>query len=237
MSDQWLTSLLVLQDRDLKCDNFRKQLEAVPFEIQKEEQAISREREALDSARKELRELVVRREAAEGEIDSLEASVVRYKTQQMQVKKNEEYSALQHEIENHQAKVGEQEDIVLALMDEIETKEEQYRQLEAETNERIQVLEGHIARLRESEESYRQDLRDAETELEAARSGVAEDVAKAYAFVKGQVKRGPYVVELEGGNRCSGCHLKVSGEVESTARRGKERVRCDNCGRMVFFVR
>lgn len=236
MSEEWLTGLLVLQDRDLKCDNYRKQLETVPYEVLKEEQAIASELEALETARKELKELVVKREAAEGEIESIEAAVVRYKTQQMQVKKNEEYTALQHEIEHHQKKVSEQEDTVLALMDEIEAKEEKYRQLEVETKERVQVLEAHIGRLRESEESYKNDLEAAEAALEEARSGVAEDVAKAYAFVKGQVKRGPYVVELEG-NRCSGCHLKVSGEVESTARRGKERVRCDNCGRMVFFIR
>ncbi len=237
MSAEWLTGLLVLQDRDLKCENFRKQLEAVPYEISKEEQAIAQERDKLEAAKMELKELVVQREAAEGEIESLEAAVVRYKTQQMQVKKNEEYTALQHEIDNHKEKVGEQEDVVLGLMDAIEAKEAENKVLESEGSERIAVMEAHIQRLRLSEDSYRKDLEEAGQALEEARAGIDEEVAKAYAFVKTQVKRGPYVVELEGGNRCSGCHLKVSGEVEATARRGKERVRCDNCGRMVFFIR
>lgn len=236
MSAEWLTGLLVLQDRDLKCENFRKQLESVPYEIGKEEQAIAREREVVDAAKQELRQLIVRREATEGEIESLEAAMVRYKTQQMQVKKNEEYTALQHEIDTHQAKIGEQEDLVLGLMDEIEAKEAATKQFESEALERIRVMEAHIERLRASEASYRVDLDSAEGALEAARSDVAEEVAKAYAFVKTQVRRGPYVVELEG-SRCSGCHLKVSGEVEAIARRGRERVRCDNCGRMVFFIR
>jgi hypothetical protein len=44
----------------------------------------------------------------------------------------------------------------------------------------------------------------------------------------------PAVVNVSGG-KCSGCHLKVSGEVEGQARKGEELVTCDQCSRIVWF--
>ena len=57
-----------------------------------------------------------------------------------------------------------------------------------------------------------------------------------YRYIKSQVKRPPIVVPLEEG-KCQGCHLKVSGEVDSAARKGTELVRCDSCGRILYFDR
>lgn len=235
MCADWLTGLLVLQDRDLKCDSLRKQIESVPNEIAKEEKAIEKERERLKTAAEELQRVTVEREATEGEIESLEEAVRRFKTQQMEVRKNEEYTALEHEIAHHQSKISDLEDRVLALMDDIEFKDQEKQRLETEVNERIAALENHIQTLREGETNAGKELTEAEAALEEAKTQVDPEVLRDYAFTKTQVKRGPYVVQLSGGTRCSGCHLKVSGEVEATARKGKTRSRCDNCGRIVYY--
>lgn len=224
---------MVLQERDLRCENFRKQLEVVPDEIGREKRAISIEQKKLQDARDELRALEVKRAELEGEVEVIEASILRYKTQQMEVKKQEEYSALQHEIDDAGDKVGRLEDEILNLMELVERKQAALAQLEAETKERIHVLEAHIDRLERSRESFAVDLEEALRELEAAKSSVDPGTLTQYEFVKRQVRRGPYAVELDGG-KCSGCHLKVSGEVDSTARKGKELVKCNNCGRIVF---
>lgn len=233
MQADWLSKLLILQDRDIRCDNFRRQLEAVPDMIAKDERAISEERDKLAHMRDEILKLEVKRKEHEGEIESIEAAIVRYKTQQMEVKKNEEYAALQHEIDDAGDRVGRLEDQVLNLMEILDQRNEQLAALEKETSEQIQLLESHITKLEASKLSYQEDLEQANREREEAHGAVDPELSKRYDFVKNQVKRGPYIVALSGG-KCSGCHLKVSGDVDSSARKGQDIIRCNNCGRIVF---
>ncbi len=233
MQADWLSKLLILQDRDIRCDNFRRQLDAVPDMIAKEERTISEQRTNLENAREEILKLEVKRKEHEGEIEDIEAAIVRYKTQQLEVKKNEEYAALQHEIDDAGDKVGRAEDQVLNLMEILEQKNELLAVLEKETLENIDLLQAHIAKLESSKESYLEDLETAVAERDEARATVDPELIRKYDFVKKQVKRGPYIVELSGG-KCSGCHLKVSGDVDSSARKGQDIIRCNNCGRIVY---
>ncbi|MEX0326735.1 MAG: zinc ribbon domain-containing protein, partial [Puniceicoccaceae bacterium] len=98
MVAEWLQKLLILQDRDSRCDGIQRQLDAIPGEISAEESNISKLQEKLAALETEARDLEVRRLDLEGEVEQTEAAIVKYKTQQMQVKKNEEYTALENEI-------------------------------------------------------------------------------------------------------------------------------------------
>jgi uncharacterized protein len=44
----------------------------------------------------------------------------------------------------------------------------------------------------------------------------------------------PVCVPVNGG-ACGGCHLKVSANIEATARSGSEIATCDQCGRIVYW--
>jgi len=80
------------------------------------------------------------------------------------------------------------------------------------------------------------DLEEAKKAVADCEPEIDDNVLRQYRYVKQQVKRPPVVVALEEG-RCKGCHLKVSGDVESMARKGQELVRCDSCGRILYYDR
>ena len=111
-----IQSLLILQDRDLKRLGLEAQLKAVPGDIARVEQKIAAEKAAIEAARTDLRDLEVRKKSIETEIGSAEEKVGRYKTQQLSIRKNDEYQALGHEIATVQGQINELEGKELEIM-------------------------------------------------------------------------------------------------------------------------
>ena len=101
-----LDSLLILQDRDGKRLALEAQLKGLPREITAVEQKIASEKAAIESARGELRELETKKKLLDTEIGSAEEKLAKYKTQQMSVRKNDEFQALGHEIDTTQSAIG-----------------------------------------------------------------------------------------------------------------------------------
>ncbi len=236
MVAQWLQQLLVLQERDSRCDAIVRQVEDIPRQIAAEEAHIRQLEAELAAREQELRQLEVRRLDLEGEVRVAEAAIVRYKTQQLQVKKNEEYAALEHEIHALKARVSELEDSELLLLEQIDQKQAQLAEVRAAKQAERRTLEAHIERLRQNHAAALAELAAARHAVAACENGIAAGLLQQYRYVKSQVKRPPVVVPLEEG-RCMGCHLRVSSEVESLARKGADLVRCDSCGRILYFDR
>src|SRR4051812_29305182 len=86
-----LEKLLVLQDRDTKRLGLEKQLKAVPSEIAVVRQKIASEKAAIETAKAELMALESKKKMIENEIGSAETKLGKYKTQQVQVRKNDEF--------------------------------------------------------------------------------------------------------------------------------------------------
>jgi hypothetical protein len=236
MVSEWLQRLLVLQDRDSRCDSIKRQIADIPREVEKEKAAIERQREALEAEEQAFKQMEVQRHDLEGQVEAAEEQILKYKTQQMQVKKNEEYTALENEIHNLQQKISGIEDEELNLLDKIDEARAALEILRTRTAEESAVLEAHVERLHRNLEAFNADLGAAEQAVVDCSVGIEADKLQQYHYVKSQIRRPPVVVPMEDG-RCRGCHLKVSGEVETMARRGTELVRCDSCGRILYYDR
>lgn len=230
-----LEKLLVLQDRDTKRLGLERQLKAVPVDIASVEAAIAAEKAAIEDARAEIKNLESNKKLLETEIGSAEGKLGKYKTQQLSVRKNDEYQALGHEIELTQAQIGELEGRELEVMYSIDEAKKRFAAAEATMKGNVAGHEARIGVLRERGEVLTASLKAALEEVAAARAGVEETGLRAYDRM---AARGmPVVVPVHDG-KCGGCHLKVSSEVESAAR-GKgppgELPICDQCSRIVFW--
>jgi predicted nucleic acid-binding Zn-ribbon protein len=232
-----IQSLLILQDRDLKRLGLEAQLKSVPGDIARVEHKIAAEKAAIDVARTELRELEVRKKSIETEIGSAEEKVARYRTQQLSIRKNDEYQALGHEIVTVQAQISELEGQELEVMYAIDEARKKFAAAEAELKTNITGHETRIKTLREREASLAAELKTAQAEVAAARVPVGDLKLRVYDRIA--VRNMPVVVAIHGG-KCGGCHLKVSSEVESAARgKGTDPLAalptCDQCGRVVYW--
>jgi predicted nucleic acid-binding Zn-ribbon protein len=227
--------LLILQDRDMRRIGVEAQQKAVPREIAAVEHRIAAEKAAIDAAKGEVREFESKKKILETEIGSAEAQRGKYQLQQLSVKKNDEYQALGHEIQNTQKLIDELEGKELEAMYAIDDARKRFAAAEATLKQNIVGHEARIRTMKERDASLSDELKAAVAAVAEARAPVAGAALEAYD--QAARRRMPAVVAIRGG-KCGGCHLKVSSEVESAAR-GKtsdtEFALCDQCGQMVYW--
>jgi hypothetical protein len=232
-----LASLLILQDRDIRRLNIESQLKSIPRDIAAVEQKIAAEKAAIETAKTELRDLEVKKKGIETEIGSAEQKIAQYRTQQLSIKKNDEYQAMGHQITATQAQISELEGKELEIMYSIDEAKKKFAAAEAELKANISGHESRIRTLRERETSLSAEIKTAQAEVAAAREPI--ELPKLRAYDRIAARNMPAIVPIHDG-KCGGCHLKVSSEVESAAR-GKvvdplaALPTCDQCGRIVYW--
>lgn len=229
-----LTQLLVVQDRDTRRRQLEQQLAAVPGDRARVEKDIATEKGAIESAKAELRELETKKKLLETEIGSAETKLAKYRTQQLSVKKNEEYQALGKEIDTTVAAIGALEEQELGVMFQIDEAKKRFVAAEATLKGNISQHEARLATLAEREKNLAAELAEAKAAAAAARGGVPELPLRVYERVA--TRQWPVVVPLRGG-KCGGCHLKVSSEAESGSRSADPAKLgvCDQCGRVLYW--
>jgi len=210
-----IETLLILQARDTRRRDLEAQIATTPAEVAAVEAQIATERSAIDRARDELRQLESDKKLLETEIGSAEAKLAKYRTQQLSVKKNDEYQALTREIETLEAAVGTLEERELELLYSIDAAKERFDAAEATLQQNISGHEARIATLREREQSLRAELVGAQAEIAAARAPIADPLLRLYDRIA--ARQWPVIVPLQNGI-CGGSHLRVSSEVDSAVR-------------------
>jgi hypothetical protein len=237
MPNPLIQALLILQDRDLKRLGLEAQLKQIPADIARVEQKIAADKAAIDTARTELKDLEVKKKAIETDIGTAETKIGQYKTQQLSIRKNDEYQAMGQQIETTQAQISELEGKELEIMYAIDEAKKKFAAAEAELKAHISEHEARIRTLREREANLKTELATAQAEVATARAPVEPPRLRVYDRIAS--RNMPVVVPIRDG-KCGGCHLKVSSEVESAAR-GKTAdptaalPTCDQCGRIVYW--
>ena len=233
MADPQIEKLLIVQDRDIALHRIEQELTRIPTELASLQAKITAEEANVEVARTTLKEKEVQRSELDNEVKTRESAIQRFRTQQLEVKKNDEYRALTHQIEQAEAEISELEEAEIALMLEIDEEKESFDSEKAEIDQRIQDQQRQIELLGERESNMKASLGQAQIDAAAARAGVDENYLGHYERVKKLAKRPPFVVQIVD-HKCSGCHLRVSNEVSRGALDSGEPHFCDQCARMVY---
>ncbi len=235
MLDGVIEKLLALQECDARRDNIQSQLERIPVEIARSEQNIQNDLEAIETAKNTVLKLEVRRKNLDVEIKQSEEQIAKYKTQQLQVKKNEEYRALLHEINNLTGNISDLEDSEIGIMLEIDEAAEIAKKEKAERKQSIKDLKNLISRRKQHREEFKAGLESAEAAVESAAAKLDEKSLRGFQYVKMKARRPPFIVPLDG-QKCTGCHLRVPNEIKAEMLKAKELVRCNNCSRILYSL-
>lgn len=213
-------------------------MKAVPGDIGLVEAKIAAEKAAIETAKQELKELETKKKLLETEIGSAETKLAKYRTQQSLVKKNDEYQALGHEIENTEKAIGELEGQELEVMFLIDEAKKKFAAAEAVLKGNIAGHETRIKTLRERAVNLTAEVKVAQADVATARGPVGEPRLRVYDRIA--ARQMPALVPIVHTDKCGGCHLKVSGDVVSAARgKGADPLAalptCDQCGRIVYW--
>ncbi len=228
-----MQKLLDLQEVDLHLQQTQASLKRSPIELEKLATEEAREKADLEAREQTFKGLEVRRKEIDGALQDAEAQVVKYKTQQLQVKKNEEYQALTHEIASLGERISSYEEEEIGLMLEIDEARVTLGKDREISAERLATITRERALIQENVRKLEAEVADLEARVAAAREPVKAPYLSAYDAAKRRHPRGPYVAPVIDG-RCEGCHLKVSGETISALRAPEGPVKCDQCGRVSY---
>jgi predicted nucleic acid-binding Zn-ribbon protein len=227
-----IDSLLILQARDTGRLGLEAEAALIPGQVGDVEKKILGEKNAIEEARMEMRTLESNKKVIETEIGAAQATLGKYKTQQSLVRKNDEYQALGQQIATTEASIDALEEKELGVLFAIAAATIQFAEAEKTLKDNIAGHQARIAMFRERERVLAEELAEARAKVGEARGPLDELTLRLYDRIAGRMQ--PVVAPIRGGN-CGGCHLKVSGENETAARRGDELAICDQCGRIIFW--
>ncbi len=232
MSEE-IDRLWTLAGLDEQAHGIRAALAKFPGQRQELERRIAEAKARVEQAKARLGELQKQRKALEVEAGSLTDQERKFQSQLPSVKKNEEYTALLHEIEGLRQKRSALETDILVRMDEEERVQGERPELdraqkaaEQEAAAREQALAAEEARERSSLEA-----------LEARRDANLKDLPAGtrtrYERVHGS-RDGRAVVPIVKG-ACGGCWRTLPPAVLQEARRRDRVLSCEGCGRLMVW--
>src|SRR5215471_18498925 len=150
-----LKQLIRLQSIDLSIQGLRARIDKFPSSSKALDEKLRSGQTVLTKAQENAKSNQSSRKKLESEISAVEAKISKYRDQMMSVKTNEEYRALQHEIEHAQQAIRKTEDEILNLMMEAETAQTELRVAEARLKEDQQTVNVERKQL---EEENKRDL-------------------------------------------------------------------------------
>ena len=211
-----IEKLLTLQDRDQRLRSFQSELNHLPEERKAREKQIADSAARLDQGKLRAKGIEVEKRNFEVEAQAKRDLIARYRQQQLQTRKNEEYAALAHEIEAAEKIIASVEDRELDLMEELEKLTPQLA-----TAEKLHADErSKLQNILDSLESKKNNLEARVSELKSDRQrhaeGIDDEVLSLYEHLF-KTKHGTALATLEH-EVCMGCHMKVTAQ---TARQDK----------------
>jgi predicted nucleic acid-binding Zn-ribbon protein len=233
MANPQIEKLLIVQDRDIALQKIETELKRIPQELSVINAHIATEAANTETASQSLKAKEVERNELNNEIQSKEAAINRFRTQQLEVKKNDEYRALTKQIEQSEAEISAIEERVLELMLEIDEAREVFESEKHVIEARVQEQKEQIELLAEREANLKESAKEAQAQLDKARELPDETYLAHYDRVRHFCKRPPYLARVED-RKCGGCHLRVSNEVAQGASDSNVPHFCDQCARMVY---
>lgn len=228
--------LLLLHGRDRRYGKLEEELKLLPDDIKRMEEKILTENESIDLAVSEWKQLESQNNSLEKEIIEIGEKISKSKVRQLGVKKNEEYQALENEISSLTLLQSQKEDEQIEVLVNIDDAKATAEIAQDKIVSKVKDLERQKQGFEDRIAQVKTELQDLLKEIETARTQVEAEMLKTYDRVKKVVARAPYLAPLKD-QKCSGCNLRVSNDVISTALVEQKLTQCDQCGRIVYVER
>ncbi len=229
-----LERLIQLQEIESKAAVAAKAIAEAPGRIAALDALLHAATAALDSARHALAESKTRRGLADKDLAAVQQRQSKYKDQLMQVRTNEEFKAMQHQIEAAAIGVGQQEEKILINMMEADEINAAIKKAEAALTA-AQVKAGTERGAIEADIKVQQGVvAECAAAHEQAIAGL-NDKGLVDTFARIAKVRGTAVARAEG-ERCTVCQVRLRPAVFVHVLKNDRIVQCDSCNRILYFV-
>jgi predicted nucleic acid-binding Zn-ribbon protein len=223
--------LISLQHTDREIQRLKSEIAELPKRVTAIEQKLAGTKAALDKARAAVKTDDAARKKFEVAITDLRQKISKYRDQSLDVKTNDQYKALMHEIQFTETEIGANEDKILEIMVNAELREKEVKAAEAELKEETAEIEKEKLSARERTAQDEKELAEWAAKRDAARAAIGEDVLRHYDRVS--KFRGSGIAEVRD-QKCMGCSVVLRPQTYNEVRSG-QLIYCDSCQRVLYF--
>ncbi|MGD0600252.1 MAG: C4-type zinc ribbon domain-containing protein [Terriglobales bacterium] len=228
-----LDKLLELQAADKEIRRLQDEVAALPKRVAVIEQKLAGTKAHLEKVRIAAKGDEANRKKFEANIKDLQGKISKYRDQSLDVKTNDQYKALLHEIQFAEEEIRLNEDRILEVMVNVDAREKEVKAAEAE-------LKAETAEIEKEKEEARRVTAEDQTKLSewnVKRNGlhqaISEDLLRHYERV--MKFRGSGLAEVRD-HKCMGCQVMLRPQIYNEVRIGEKVVICDSCQRIYYYI-
>lgn len=231
-----IQDLLGLQSVDMRLNEVRARLSKFPQKLSNADARLAGAKAEVDQSKAAQLASFKDRKKYELDVEQLKDRVKKYRDQMSQVKTNEAYRALQHEIETAEAEIAKAED---RLLEQMVSGEEYDRRIKTsekalkEVEDLVRVERNHIEEDKAATEKKNAELLAERTRVVAE---ISENLLDHYERIA--KKHNNIALAEVRDEKCSACGMRVRPHVfQEMNRRGSEEMfHCETCTRILYYI-
>ncbi len=230
-----IEKLLVVQDRDRRIRQLTKESEDIPARQKLSEERLKEHKESLHAAQELLKKNSAAIKGVELDIDTAKQRILKLREQQVSIKTNEQYRAMNSEVAGVEKQIRDHEDREIVLMEETEGLRANASRMEQRLKQEEAIVNSDRGQLEERLKSLHSEIE----RLKEERVGLAKDVdADWLSRYDRTFKHHPdFAMVPVDQTACGGCHMKLPPQVVQNVKRAQAMVCCSFCGRILYWRR
>ena len=227
-----IENLLRLQDADKEIRRLQDEIAELPKRVAAIEHKLADTKLQLEKAQASVKADEATRRKYETAITDLRGKISKYRDQSLDVKTNDQYKALLHEIQFAEKEIAATEDKILELMVNADARDKEVKAAQSELKAEAAEIETEKTEARERTAADEKQLTEWRAKRDQMRAGVSEDLLRHYERVS--KFRGSGISEVRD-HKCMACQVMLRPQIYNDVRTGQQTVVCDSCQRVLYF--
>src|SRR5271163_2414328 len=199
-----IEKLLELQIADKEIRRLQDEVAALPKRVAVIEQKLAGTKAQLEKAQAAAKGDEANRKKFEANIKDLQGKISKYRDQSLDVKTNDQYKALLHEIEFSEQEIRLNEDRILEVMVSVEARDKEVKAAEAELKAETAEIEKEKEDARKVTAEDQKKLTEWNAKRDGLRGEIADDLLRHYERVM-KFRRTGLAEVIE--QKCMGCQV------------------------------
>ena len=230
-----IKTLCDLQVIDSKIIKAKNALEDLPQKLEKLEDKFRKTQESIKNINQRLEQNHQKQKKFELDITKNNEDINRYENQQLTVKTNKEYKALNSEITYRKEENAQIEESLIELMEAEMVLEEEAEKFEETLREDRRILEKEKEKIEMEMEKFEKKIEKLDKEKQNLSKEIPESLFKKYQLLLNH-KEGKAIASIKNGV-CSGCHLKIRPQIIVEISKQDSIITCENCSRILVLYK
>jgi len=231
-----LQDLLDLQSVDSRIAEVEARLATFPKKIVEIDARVAAAKADLEKSKTAQVTTIRDRKKYELDVEQWKERVRKYRDQTSQVKTNEAYKALQHEVQTAEEEIAKAEDRLLEQMVASEEYDRRVKASEKLLKEVEAVASSQHAKIDTEKQQAEKELAALEAERDQVKVAIPENLLDHYDRIS---RKHRHVVLAEvRDEKCSACGMRIRPHVFQEMRRAgsQEMFHCETCTRILYYI-